>query len=172
MHSVWPCSPGAFSSNRTPLALVVLIALVAGCDSSPGEQRVVEIPDPRFVAPSDYTVTDSGLKFYDFTVGHGSVPAEDGLVVEFHFNMWLASDSTMVNSSFFTGVPATLVLGDSNIIAGWNEGLTGIRVGGDRQIVIPPALGYGTRGAPSFGIPPDATLIMEVAMLRIGVITQ
>ena len=149
------------------LPLVVLI----GCDSSNDflEPEPVEIPDPRFVNEDDYSITESGLKIFDFTVGPGAL-ADSNLVVRVHYIMWLAEDSSIVASSFFSGQPSLTQLGSSNFISGMEEGIIGMQVGGDRQIIVPPFLGFGGAGEPSLNVPPDATLIVEVALLGVGVV--
>jgi FKBP-type peptidyl-prolyl cis-trans isomerase len=131
-----------------------------GCDSTENNEIVIE--PPRVVAEEDYTVTESGLKIYDFTVGQGPA-AEDGSIVSVYYSVWL-TDGTLLDSSYLSGSPFTFVLGNGTVIAGWEEGVVGMQVGGSRQLVVPPSLAYGAAGRPEAGIPANATLIFEIDM--------
>ena len=114
------------------------------------------------VDEADYTVTESGLKYYDLVEGTGD-PAAAGQTLVVNYTGWL-EDGTQFDSSV-GGNPFTLSLGAGNVIAGWDEGLVGMKVGGKRQLVIPAALGYGDSG--SGIIPGGATLIFEVELVEI-----
>ncbi|MEM6646770.1 MAG: FKBP-type peptidyl-prolyl cis-trans isomerase [Bacteroidota bacterium] len=141
-------------------ALILPVLLFTACDSN---EPFDEIPEPREVAEEDYTVTDSGLKFFDFDEGTGKEAAVgDSLLVL--YNGWL-TNGTLFDSSLFSGVPFPVILGEGRVIPGWEEGLLGMRENGTRQIVIPPNLAYGAQGAGT--IPPDATLIFEVAVAEL-----
>lgn len=117
---------------------------------------------PTHVDPKDYTVTPSGLKFYDFRMGDGPSPTT-GQQVEVHYTGWL-TDGTKFDSSLDRGEPLVFAVGTGRVIRGWDEGLLTMQVGGTRQLVIPSDLAYGARGAGSV-IPPNATLIFEVELL-------
>lgn len=149
----------------------VTLLTLASCDSSDDflNPEPVEIPDPRFVNSSDYLVTDSGLKLFDFTVGPGT-RADSNLIVQIHYILWLAQDSTLITSSYFSGSPAVTQLGSENFVKGMEEGIIGMQVGGDRQIIIPPFLAFGSAGNALLGVPPNATLIVEVALLNVGIV--
>lgn len=114
------------------------------------------------VDEADYTVTESGLKYYDLVEGTGD-PAVAGQTLVVNYTGWL-EDGTQFDSSV-GGSPFTFSLGAGNVIAGWDEGLVGMKVGGKRQLVIPAALGYGDSG--SGIIPGGATLIFEVELVEI-----
>ena len=153
------------------VAIVILIcSLLTSCDSDINEVELVEVPVPRDVNEVDYTLTESGLKLFDFSVGPGTI-ADFDLVVEIHYIMWLEQDSTLITSSYISGsgLPVVSELGSGDFIPGMEEGIVGMGVGGDRQIVIPPFLAFGAEGAPEAGIPSNATLIVEVALLAVGI---
>jgi peptidylprolyl isomerase len=122
-------------------------------------------PDaPTGVDEADYVTTDTGLKYYDLEVGDGPAP-ETGQQVTVHYTGWLV-DGTQFDSSLDRGQPFPFVLGAGQVIRGWDEGVVGMKVGGRRQLVIPPELAYGERGAGGV-IPPGATLIFEVELLAV-----
>ncbi|HEX6386217.1 MAG TPA: FKBP-type peptidyl-prolyl cis-trans isomerase [Anaerolineae bacterium] len=116
------------------------------------------------VDEDDYTTTDSGLQYYDIEEGDGPSP-EAGDTVVVHYTGWL-EDGTKFDSSLDRGEPFPFVLGTGGVIPGWDEGVATMQVGGKRQLVIPPELGYGEQGAGGV-IPPNATLIFEVELLEI-----
>lgn len=109
--------------------------------------------------------TDSGLTIEDIVLGEGSV-AEAGQYVSVHYTGWLV-DGKKFDSSKDRNDPFDFGLGQRQVIAGWDEGVQGMKVGGSRRLTIPPELGYGARGAGSV-IPPNATLVFEVELLSIG----
>jgi peptidylprolyl isomerase len=119
---------------------------------------------PAEVAEADYTSTDSGLKYYDFEEGSGDSP-ETGQVATVHYTGWL-EDGTMFDSSLSRGQPFSFPVGAGQVIPGWDEGVASMKVGGKRQLVIPADLGYGEQGAGGV-IPPNATLIFEVELLKV-----
>lgn len=109
--------------------------------------------------------TPSGLKYMDLVVGTGPA-AEAGKTVVVHYTGWL-TDGTKFDSSVDRGQPFSFPLGAGRVIKGWDEGVAGMAVGGKRKLMIPPQLGYGSRGAGSV-IPPNAELIFEVQLLEIA----
>ena len=108
--------------------------------------------------------TPSGLKYTDLVLGDGAV-AEPGKRVSVHYTVWL-TDNTKVDSSLDRGKPFDFVLGQGQVIRGWDEGVKGMRVHGKRRLTIPPDLGYGAQGAGGV-IPPNATLVFEVELLDV-----
>ena len=110
------------------------------------------------------TTTASGLKIEELTEGTGA-EAQAGQTVSVHYTGWL-TDGQKFDSSKDRNDPFSFELGAGMVIRGWDEGVEGMRVGGTRVLVIPPELGYGTRGAGGV-IPPNATLMFEVELLAV-----
>jgi FKBP-type peptidyl-prolyl cis-trans isomerase FkpA len=115
------------------------------------------------------TTTASGLIYDDKVVGTGD-EAKAGQEVSVHYTGWLfygGERGKKFDSSKDRGEPFEFPLGAGRVIKGWDEGVAGMKVGGTRVLTIPPALGYGARGAGGV-IPPNATLIFEVELLGVG----
>ncbi|MBV7328068.1 FKBP-type peptidyl-prolyl cis-trans isomerase [Chloroflexi bacterium TSY] len=140
--------------NATLIFEVELIDILEGSPANPTE-----------VNEADYKETESGLKYYDFEVGEGPTP-EAGATVIVHYTGWL-EDGTKFDSSIDRGSPFPFTVGAGQVIRGWDEGVGSMTVGTKRQLVIPPELGYGERGAGNGVIPSNATLIFEVELLEI-----
>jgi FKBP-type peptidyl-prolyl cis-trans isomerase len=111
---------------------------------------------------SAMTQTPSGLYYQDLEVGSGT-EALSGANVTVHYTGWL-TDGTKFDSSVDRGTPFVFPLGAGRVIAGWDEGVSGMLVGGKRKLVIPADLAYGDRGAGN-AIPPGATLVFDVELL-------
>jgi hypothetical protein len=109
--------------------------------------------------------TSSGLQYWDLKQGTGAT-ASTGKTVSVHYTGWLAKDGKKFDSSVDRGQPFMFQLGAGQVIKGWDEGVSGMKVGGKRQLRIPPDLGYGNRGAGGV-IPPNATLIFDVELLGV-----
>jgi FKBP-type peptidyl-prolyl cis-trans isomerase FkpA len=109
--------------------------------------------------------TASGLIIEELAIGDGSEAAA-GQSVTVHYTGWL-TDGTKFDSSKDRNDPFEFPLGARHVIAGWDEGVQGMKVGGRRKLTIPPSLGYGARGAGRV-IPPNATLVFEVELLAVG----
>ena len=163
------------------LAAFTLIAL-AGCQektaTTKGTSPGATAQTPAMTTPAESTgasmkgtqagaaaevVTPSGLKYTDLVLGDGAV-AESGKQVSVHYTGWL-TDNTKFDSSVDRGQPFDFVLGQGQVIRGWDEGVRGMRVHGKRRLTIPSDLGYGPRGQGP--IPPNATLIFEVELLGV-----
>ncbi|TVQ24638.1 MAG: FKBP-type peptidyl-prolyl cis-trans isomerase [Leptolyngbya sp. DLM2.Bin15] len=122
---------------------------------------------PSEVAPvaDNLITTESGLKYVELVEGTGAIP-QTGQTVVVHY-VGTLEDGTQFDSSRDRNRPFSFRLGTGQVIRGWDEGLSTMRVGGRRQLIIPPALGYGARGAGGV-IPPNATLVFDVELLRIS----
>ena len=110
------------------------------------------------------TRTPSGLRYQDVTVGNGAEAAQ-GQVAVVHYTGWL-TDGTKFDSSRDRGEPFSFPIGAGLVIAGWDDGVAGMKVGGRRKLLIPASLGYGEMGAPPV-IPPGATLVFDVELLDV-----
>jgi FKBP-type peptidyl-prolyl cis-trans isomerase FkpA len=108
------------------------------------------------------STTPSGLVIEEITVGTGAEAAA-GQTVTVHYTGWL-TNGTKFDSSKDRNDPFVFPLGAGHVIKGWDEGVQGMKTGGTRKLTIPPALGYGARGAGGV-IPPNATLVFEVELL-------
>jgi len=114
------------------------------------------------------TETESGLKYRDVKEGEGASP-ERGQTCVMHYTGWLYQDGKKgekFDSSVDRGEPFPFKIGVGQVIKGWDEGVSTMKVGGKRELVIPPSLGYGARGAGRV-IPPNATLLFEVELLGV-----
>jgi FKBP-type peptidyl-prolyl cis-trans isomerase len=135
--------------------------MAAGCGGAPDEPPLDAMPDSGITA----------LQATDRTPG-GGAEAQAGRTVRVHYTGWLydaaAPDQKgrKFDSSRDAGTPFEFRLGAGDVIRGWDEGVAGMRVGGTRLLVIPPAMGYGARGAGGV-IPPNATLLFEVELLDV-----
>ena len=115
------------------------------------------------------TTTSSGLQYDDVVTGEGD-EAKPGQNVTVHYTGWLQNDDGSQGSKFDSSKdrndPFQFKLGAGHVIRGWDEGVQGMKVGGQRRLIIPAALGYGARGAGGV-IPPNATLIFDVELLGV-----
>jgi FKBP-type peptidyl-prolyl cis-trans isomerase FkpA len=112
--------------------------------------------------------TPSGLQIIDDKVGTGVTP-KTGQICVMHYTGWLyegGAKGKKFDSSLDRGQPFEFPIGRQRVIAGWDEGVATMKVGGKRTLIIPPQLGYGARGAGGV-IPPNATLIFEVELLDV-----
>lgn len=109
--------------------------------------------------------TDSGLQYVVIEKGDGASP-QTGQRVFVHY-VGTLEDGTKFDSSRDRGRPFDFTIGQGQVIKGWDEGVGDMKVGDRRKLIIPPELGYGARGAGGV-IPPNATLIFDVELLRIG----
>jgi peptidylprolyl isomerase len=118
--------------------------------------------------PGKAMTTASGLQIIDSKVGTGATP-KPGQICVVHYTGWLYQDGQKgkkFDSSVDRNEPLEFPVGQRKVIAGWDEGVASMKVGGKRTLIIPPELGYGARGAGGV-IPPNATLIFDVELLNV-----
>jgi peptidylprolyl isomerase len=142
------------------LAVVLFGAVVtfAAATLAPAAAQTLGIP----------MTTPSGLTIIDTTLGTGASP-KPGQICVMHYTGWLyenGAKGAKFDSSVDRGQPFEFPIGQQRVIAGWDEGVATMKVGGKRTLIIPPALGYGARGAGGV-IPPNATLIFNVELLGV-----
>ena len=118
--------------------------------------------DNDFSIPTEEISLESGLRYLEHIAGDGE-ETKVGNIVIVHYSGFL-SDGRKFDSSHDRGQPFNFTLGEGRVIKGWEEGLLNMRKGAKRTLIIPPELGYGSRGAGGV-IPPDATLVFEVELI-------
>jgi FKBP-type peptidyl-prolyl cis-trans isomerase len=154
-----------FSRAAASLHLVLALAAAAlpAAAQTPGA--------PPSTTSSNLSATVTELKKIDVKQGTGA-EATAGRPVVVHYTGWLYEPSAVdgkgrkFDSSRDRGVPFGFFLGAGKVIKGWDEGVQGMKTGGQRTLIIPPAMGYGSRGAGGV-IPPDATLIFDVELIEV-----
>ena len=142
--------------------ILILVTMIC-CTSS---SHAIELVNEEKSKMQDKGITD--LAITDNKVGDGR-EAEKGLTVTVHYTGWLYEDgkkTTKFDSSVDRREPFSFVLGVGQVIKGWDNGVSGMQVGGSRTIIIPSSMGYGTRGAGDV-IPPNSDLIFEVELIKI-----
>jgi FKBP-type peptidyl-prolyl cis-trans isomerase len=155
-------------TQRFALLLVLfgILGFAFGCGSS---DKSTASSTPSASSPvkvsGQPTTTSSGLQYWDIVVGTGATAAP-GSTVKVHYSGFLTTGQKF-DSSRDRGEPFSFPLGQGQVIKGWDEGVAGMKVGGQRQLRIPPQLGYGAAGAGG-AIPPNATLIFDVELLEVG----
>ncbi len=157
------------STNLIKLLLAACIGASA-LICIPAMSADADAPAAPSVGVNGMTTTNSGLQYRDLAVGNGAV-AESGNTVSVHYTGWLqnsdGSRGMKFDSSLDRGQPLDFALGQGRVIKGWDEGVSGMKVGGRRRLVIPSILAYGPRGAGGL-IPPNATLIFEVELVKVS----
>jgi FKBP-type peptidyl-prolyl cis-trans isomerase len=148
------------------IAAIVISSAALWAQTPTHKPKVQVVPNTN--APTKVTgdgvKTDSGLQYWDITVGTGAV-AKDGSHVKVHYTGWLTTGKKF-DSSVDAHRPFEFTIGKGDVIKGWDEGVTGMKVGGKRQLRIPPELAYGESGYPG-AVPANATLIFDVQLLGV-----
>jgi FKBP-type peptidyl-prolyl cis-trans isomerase FkpA len=140
------------------LAVVALVACGVSGQSKVDNSAPTKVKGPGIRKPD-------GLRYWTIKVGKGPLAAP-GHEVKVHYTGWLANGKKF-DSSVDRDEPFLFTLGRGKVIKGWDEGVAGMRVGGKRQLRIPPELGYGAKGAGEGLIPPNSTLIFDVELLGV-----
>jgi FKBP-type peptidyl-prolyl cis-trans isomerase FkpA len=146
--------------------LLVLLTASLGCggETRKGDSSVVTFNPSLGVDTGAMTKTPSGLRYQELAKGEGA-EATAGRTASVHYTGWLTNGEKF-DSSRDRNEPFGFTVGAGQVIAGWDEGVAGMKVGGRRKLVIPASLGYGTAGAPP-DIPPGATLVFDVELLDV-----
>jgi len=144
---------------------ITLLALagLAFAQTAPAKKAPAMPSGPTKVTGAP-TKTASGLEYWDIKVGTGAV-AQSGKHVKVDYTGWLTNGKKF-DSSVGTGRPFDFMLGAGQVIKGWDEGIAGMKVGGKRQLRIPPDLAYGAAGYPPV-IPANSTLIFDVELVDV-----
>jgi len=170
---------------KSLIPILLLALLIVGCGRNAQQTTAVKVANPPDNAPSVSTVPppppmsppptvksvdkegwvtlQSGLRYKDKKVGKGTEAASNTRVTV-QYKGWLDSGKVFDSSRKPGGEPFSFTVDGNEVIKGWDEGLKGMKVGGVRELTIPPALGYGEEGHGA-AIPPDATLHFEVELL-------
>ena len=134
------------------------------------DPKATPAPEPERKSESKMTKTPSGLQYEDIKVGTGASP-QTGQLCFMHYTGWLWENGAKgkqfdSDNGKYDGKGLSFPIGRGKVVKGWDEGIATMKVGGQRTLIIPPDLGYGSRGYPGL-IPPNATLIFEVELLAI-----
>jgi peptidylprolyl isomerase len=147
----------------TATALAVLFSLAAAAGARAADPGQAEKEKTKKM-----TKTESGLQYYDVKEGTGEKP-RTGQTCVVHYTGWLWENNQKgkkFDSSKDRGEKFAFHVGEGEVIKGWDEGVAGMKVGGKRELIVPPDLGYGRRGAGGV-IPPNATLFFEVELFDV-----
>jgi FKBP-type peptidyl-prolyl cis-trans isomerase len=146
-------------------AVVIILTLTAVSVVAQSASKASANTKAPTKVTGDGVKTPSGLTYWDIRLGTGDV-AKEGSHVRVHYTGWLTNGKKF-DSSVDAGKPFDFTIGNGEVIKGWEEGVAGMKVGGKRQLRIPPALGYGSEGTPGGPIPPNATLIFDIQLLGV-----
>ncbi|MHB8509877.1 MAG: FKBP-type peptidyl-prolyl cis-trans isomerase [Candidatus Dormibacteria bacterium] len=155
-------SGGLGSGDATPSASGPAVCSTV---ANPSVNGVANVGPDDFNATGQVQTTPSCLEYIDLTIGSGAQP-QPGQSVTVQYTGW-TMEGKKFDSSRDRGQPFQFVLGRGDVIAGWDEGLASMKVGGRRKLIIPPNLAYGSRGAPP-DIAPNATLVFIVEIVSAG----
>jgi FKBP-type peptidyl-prolyl cis-trans isomerase len=149
------------------MSRIAIVGLILATAFLPAQTPAHKPVHPASTGPTKVTgdgvKTESGLQYWDIKVGTGD-EAKPGSKVKVHYTGWLTTGKKFDSS--IGHQPYEFTLGQGEVIKGWDEGVTGMKVGGKRQLRIPPELAYGEDGHPP-QVPTNATLIFDVQLVGI-----
>ena len=157
---LYHAAPEEIMTKLLSISLFMIFAFAAAASG----RSDTDTSSPTKVTGKSKT-TPSGLEYWDIVIGTGAT-AVAGKPVKVHYTGWLTTGKKF-DSSVDAGRPFTFALGNGEVIKGWDEGVAGMKVGGKRQLRIPPDLGYGESGTPDGTIPANSTLIFDVQLLGV-----
>ena len=147
---------------KTHVAVAWCLFALTSCGDSPINSPIKDTPQQ--FAQDQYVSTPNGVLYHDITVGTGNI-TQLGYLLTVNYAGWLTTGPKF-DSSIDRRTPYQFILGAGRVISGWEEGVMGMRGGGHRQLIIPPAMAYGQTGSGGV-IPPDATLIFEIELISV-----
>lgn len=152
--------------SRSYICLGLALAIATPLQPVCAQEAAPDAPVTEAKAEEPKVVTTkSGLKIQDLVLGQGDeAVSKQEVTVNYRGTL---EDGTMFDQSYGRA-PFTFLLDGGQVIKGWDEGVQGMKVGGKRRLIIPAELGYGATGTPGGPIPPNATLIFEVELLKVG----
>lgn len=156
------------TKTTTRLLSTAFAAALFAAPAFADDPKPTPAPEAAKKSESKMMKTPSGLQYEDTKVGTGASP-QKGQTCVMNYTGWLwenGAKGKKFDSSLDRGTPFSFPIGQGRVIKGWDEGVATMKVGGQRTLLIPPDLGYGSRGAGG-AIPPNATLIFEVELLEI-----
>ena len=167
---LWDREAGMRKTLILAVVGVLLVPLLFGQGKAAKQKRmtmshpgaVVGVKEPTKVTGGGQT-TPSGVKYWDIRIGEGDA-ATRGHVVKVLYSAWVEHGREFASSAS-DGRPPLFTLGAGQVIPGWEEGVEGMRVGGKRQLRIPPGLAYGASGLPPL-VPSNATLVFDVELVE------
>jgi len=171
--------PKGFVMNKNvAISLVVFLGLIGLCSCVYRSKLIRKNEKPETVEKGDrmspVITTQSGLKYKVLvTAEEGAIAPTKGSLAQVHYTGWLAdaNDNPILDKKFDSSVdrkqPFAFRVGVGMVIAGWDEGVLGMKVGEERRLIIPSYLGYGAQGAGK-SIPANATLVFDVKLLNVS----
>ncbi|MCX6791200.1 MAG: FKBP-type peptidyl-prolyl cis-trans isomerase [Candidatus Gribaldobacteria bacterium] len=163
-QKIWWDKSGGANGGASLSSQVVLNEDILKLEGVPVDQNTTNQNKTNMDNNQNTIITSTGLKIETLTLGQG-VATKNGDDILVHY-VGTLTDGTKFDSSIDRGQPFEFVLGQGGVIAGWDQGLLNMKVGEKRKLTIPSDLGYGAKGAGG-AIPPNATLIFEVELLKI-----
>ena len=155
------------TKTTTRLLSTAFAAALFAAPAFAQDPKPTPAPEAAQKSESKMTKTPSGLQYEDTKVGTGASP-QKGQTCVMNYTGWLwenGAKGKKFDSSLDRGTPFSFPIGQGRVIKGWDEGVATMKIGGKRTLIVPPGLGYGARGAGG-AIPPNATLMFEVELLR------